>query len=370
VGSIKRAPTPPGPITELFIRLDDLHSKAGRPSMREIASRAGRGNISSTTVHNIFRSSRVPRWFFLEQVVKALGGEQDRGKFLTLWEAAWRAENDLALSDALPHRDPAPQGGIKNTAEGLSRPPQRIWSNEIPPRNLNFTGRVTELKRMRDNLESQQPPRVQVVSGMGGIGKTEIATEYIHRNFDKYEIIWWIRSEHHDRVRDALVKLGQRLELPQATTDGDRDRTITAVLATLQSEGRASWLLVFDNVANPLELQKYLPDRRPRGHIIVTSRQLNWPSYIAADGIEVSPFTEEDAIRFLRRRVPGLAVDGGREKLTLEENEHRASEAGRLAAKLGHLPIAIDHAAAYLAETSQSVEEYLTSLRCSARIAN
>ena len=75
---------------------------------------------------------------------------------------------------------------------------------------------------------------------MGGIGKTELATEYIHRNIDKYEIIWWIRAEHHDRVREALVKLAQRLELRQASTDSGRDRTITAVLETLQSEaGRA-----------------------------------------------------------------------------------------------------------------------------------
>jgi hypothetical protein len=75
VAAIKREPTPPpGPIADLFDRLDDLHSKAGRPSMREIALLAGRGNISSSTVHNLFRRPQVPRWSFLEQVVKALGG--------------------------------------------------------------------------------------------------------------------------------------------------------------------------------------------------------------------------------------------------------------------------------------------------------
>jgi tetratricopeptide (TPR) repeat protein len=378
VGAIKREPTPPGPINDLFVRLDDLHSKAGRPSMREIAIRAGRGNISSSTVHNVFRSSRVPRWGFLEQVVKALGGDQDREEFLTLWQAAWRAENEVeaprtGLSDTgtpqgvsqLSELSPWPaQGavpvGIKGSTAATPRPSQRIWSNEIPSRNLNFTGRVAELEMMSDNLNTQQPPHLQVIFGMGGIGKTEIAIEYIHRNIDKYEIIWWIRAEHHDRVRDALVKLGQRLELRQATTDSSRDRTITAVLETLQSEARSSWLLVYDNAVNPLDLQKYLPASRPGGHIIVTSRQLNWPSYIVADGIEISPFTEREAISFLRHRVPGLAARGVREQLTQEEDAHRTSEAGRLAAELGHLPIAVEHAAAYLAETGQSVDEYLT----------
>jgi tetratricopeptide (TPR) repeat protein len=380
VGAIKREPTPPGPITDLFARLDELHSNAGRPSMREIAIRAGRGNISSSTVHNVFRSSRVPRWVFLEQVVRALEGTSDREEFLALWQAAWRAENEVeapqdSLPEAVPSQDGvgsqhsglspepiqgAPPGGVMGRTETAPRSSQRIWSSEIPPRNLNFTGRAAELELMSANHSDRQPPYAQVISGMGGIGKTEIATEYVYRNMDKYEIIWWIRAEHHDRVRDALVKLAQRLELRQATTDSGRDRTIAAVLETLQSEARPSWLLIYDNAVNPLDLQKYLPASRPGGHVIITSRQLNWPSYIVAEGIEVSPFTEEEAISFLRRRVPGLTTRGRQEKLSQDEDARRANEAGRLAMELGYLPIAVDHAAAYLAETGQGVDEYLT----------
>lgn len=96
MAAIKREPTPPGPISDLFDRLDHLHSKAGRPSVREIAIRAGRGNISPSTVHNVFHLARVPRWVFLERVVGALGGAEERETFLSLWEAAWRAENNVA----------------------------------------------------------------------------------------------------------------------------------------------------------------------------------------------------------------------------------------------------------------------------------
>ena len=189
----------------------------------------------------------------------------------------------------------------------MARPSHRIWSNEIPSPKPNFTGRAAELERLRDNLFSRQPPHVQVISGMGGIGKTELATQYIHHNIDTYEIIWWIRAEHQDRVRDALVKLGQRLELRQATTDSARDRTVAAVLETLQSGRWSSWLLVFDNAANPLDLQKYIPASRPDGHVIITARQPNWSGYIVADSIEVSPFTDAESVSFLRRTVPSLA---------------------------------------------------------------
>jgi len=141
-----------------------------------------------------------------------------------------------------------------------------------------------------------------------------------------------------------------------AVTENARDRTITAVIGALESGAIANWLLVYDNAAQPLDLQRYLPLCPPGGHIIITSRLQNWPGYIEADSIEVPPFTDEEAITFLRRRVPALARHG---RLTLDEDDSRASEAGRLAAALGHLPIAVEHAAAYLTETSQSVDDYL-----------
>jgi tetratricopeptide (TPR) repeat protein len=356
VTAIHRDPTPPGPVTELFDRLDQLHLTAGRPSMREIATRAGHGRISSSTVHNVFRSSRVPRWAFLEDIVKVLHG--DTTEFLDLWQAAWQAEN-RATTSRVSSPEVAPPSPRSAESAGAG-PSQRIWSTEIPSRNRNFTGRVAELEALRVNLtrRSRPHPPAQVISGMGGIGKTEIATEYIHRHRDEYEIIWWIRAEHHDRVRDALVSLGQRLELRLAATGSGRDRTIAAVMEALESGIQPRWLLVFDNAAQPLDLQRYLPTCPPGGHIIITSRLQNWPGYIEADSIEVSPFTEEEAISFLRGRVPVLG--GGAERLSAEEDEQRSIEAGQLAAALGHLPIAIEHAAAYLTETKQSVDDYLT----------
>jgi len=359
---------PAGPKADLFARLDDLHSAAGRPSLRVIATKAGHGNISPSSVHNIFRSSRVPRWDFLEHVVRALGGSHDLKEFKALWEAAWREENAGTHRDTFaeghvsghsPRPDRESLTGINRTGVSLTgvgsgwadpkpRPSQRIWSNEIPPRNPDFTGRAAELEMIRDNL-AQLPPRVQIVFGTGGIGKTEIAAEFIHRSMDRYEIIWWIRAEHGDRVRDALVKLGHRLALRQATADGDREKTIKAVLDALESETQATWLLVYDNTADPLQLQKYLPKGRPGGHVIITSR--DQPKNKDVDGIEISPFTSDEAITFLRSRVPHLAPQ----------------DAGRLAVELGHLPIAIGHAAAYLAETAHGVDTYLAEYTPHAR---
>ena len=337
--------------------------------MREIERRAGRGNVSSSTVHNVFKRSRVPKWEILDTIVNALGAAASRDEFLALWDEAWKAQNNAPGNlqpDPMPlsgQPEGAPQaaqrGARSRGAATAHRLSQRIWSNEIPSRNLNFTGRTAELEALSRNLDSQQSPRVQVISGMGGIGKTELATEYIYRNFDKYDIVWWIRAEHHDRVREALATLAERLDPRLVGADSGRDRPIAAVREILQSEDGPSWLLVYDNVANPFDLERYLPACQPGGHIIVTLRQRNWPSSKQADSVEVSPFTEMEAISFLRSRVPSLAAQDVRAQ-SAQEDERRADEAARLAAELGYLPIAVDHAAAYLTETAQTVDEYLT----------
>jgi tetratricopeptide (TPR) repeat protein len=361
VTAIRRGPAPPGPVADLFSRLDELHMAAGLPSMREIASRAGRGRISSSTVHNVFRGTKVPRWNSLEDIVRALGG--DGAEFLGLWRAAWQAENSAELEPDKPFDDTPSNPGLGEAGFAL---PKRIWSSEIPHRNRNFTGRVTELERLRANLikGGQSRPRAQIISGIGGIGKTELATEYIHQHRDEYEIIWWIRAEHHDRVRDALVKLGQRLEFRQARPGGERDRTIAAVLEALESEVRPNWLLVYDNAARPLDLQRYLPACPPGGHVIITSQVESWPGYTEADGIEVAPFSEDEAIRFLRNRVSALRPDLG--KADGSVNERQAAEARRLASVLERLPIALEHAAAYLTETRDSVDNYLARFEANA----
>ncbi len=279
----------------------------------------------------------------MELVVTQLDG--DLAEFRKLWQAARVAEEMTGVDGDMPDPGP-PNREPAETLPGLAGAAQRIWSSEIPHPNNHFTGRVAELETLRATLIAHggQAPAAQVISGPGGIGKTEIATEFIHRYRDQYEIIWWIRAEHHDRVREALVELGQRLDLRQAAIRGDRDRIIAAVLEALGSGLRPSWLLVYDNATQPLDLQRYMPGCLPGGHILITSRLPTWPGYLDADSLPVSPFSKAEAVSFLRRRLPGLA---GYE------------EAERLAEILGCLPITLEHAAAYLAETGQSGDDYL-----------
>ncbi|MEV4050033.1 WD40 repeat domain-containing protein [Amycolatopsis sp. NPDC049688] len=100
MGVLRRAVTPPGPITDLFDRLHELHLRAGEPGLRQIAADIGIGVVSHATVHTAFTGPRVPKWGYLELIVETLGG--DTAVFHRLWLAARQAERTGGPAPAAP----------------------------------------------------------------------------------------------------------------------------------------------------------------------------------------------------------------------------------------------------------------------------
>jgi tetratricopeptide (TPR) repeat protein len=216
--------------------------------------------------------------------------------------------------------------------------PPTVWGN-VPPRNPNFTGRVELLEQLGKRLSGGTTAVLpSALHGMGGIGKTQMAAEFIYRHLQDYDLVWWLDAAHSTQIRAGLTELARTLHLPGIT---DTNVAVPAVLEALRT-GRPfrRWLLVFDAADSPEGVLPFFPRNGP-GHIIVTSRNSDWAG--VARPLELAVFDREESIELLRRRGP----------------EIRGDEADQIAEKLGDLPLAIEQAAAWRAVTGMPVGEYL-----------
>ncbi|MEV6235137.1 FxSxx-COOH system tetratricopeptide repeat protein [Lentzea sp. NPDC051838] len=228
---------------------------------------------------------------------------------------------------------------VERPREGMSEP--QIWG-AVPLRNPDFVGRKQLLESLRQRLLEPGTTAVlpEALHGMGGVGKSQTVVEYIYQHASEYDIVWWISAEHPSQITSSLVELANKMELPTATT---ADTAVPAVLEALRrGELSSRWILVFDKADHPETVRPFLP--AGSGHVVVTSRNSEWGNI--ARPIEVDLFTRAESKQLLNRR-------GG---------ELTDADADRIAEALGDLPLAVEQAAAWRAQTGMQASEYLDLL--------
>ncbi|WP_061083272.1 FxSxx-COOH system tetratricopeptide repeat protein [Nocardiopsis alborubida] len=213
----------------------------------------------------------------------------------------------------------------------------------VPPHNLNFTGREKILERVHGLLE-ESAGGIYLLSGGGGIGKTQIAIEYAHRYRDDYDLIWWITANSPADIQQSYMHLARHLGV--AEDGGNLERTAQHVRDVLESDPEVGrWLLVLDDVSDLDQLGAgEIPTNGP-GDIIITSRDQSWIPSGRSEGSVVPSLTPEESVALLRKVCPqGLEDDG---------------DALRIAERLEHLPLALAQVGSYLRDSLMSVEDFL-----------
>ncbi|HEX5198830.1 MAG TPA: FxSxx-COOH system tetratricopeptide repeat protein [Actinoplanes sp.] len=219
----------------------------------------------------------------------------------------------------------------------------QVWG-DVPQRNPDFTGREEFLETLHRELSERRQTAVlpQAIHGMGGVGKSQIAIEYVHRHSQEFDLVWWIPAEETGQILTSLTKLAQRLKLDVSLEANAAVPAVQEALST-GATGYRDWLLVFDNAEDPTEARKYFPTGGA-GRILVTSRNPDWERGTRA--LEVDVFTREESKTFLQNRNSDLSDE----------------DANRLAEALGDLPLAIEAASAWRATTGMATDEYLRLL--------
>jgi len=225
-----------------------------------------------------------------------------------------------------------------------------IWY--IPyPRNPFFLGREDELAQVRQRLQASQAMALtqpQAISGLGGIGKTQLALAYAYRYHQDYTAVWWVWAESTETLNSSYIALAERLRLPEREAK-EQNIVVQAIKTWLQTH--RNWLLILDNADELALLSDFLPPT-PGGHLLLTTRAT--ATGRLAQRLEIDTLLPEYGALFLLRRAALLAPDAELSQASQEEQK----QALQISQELGGLPLALDQAGAYLEETGTDLASY------------
>ncbi|SMQ19553.1 Tetratricopeptide repeat-containing protein [Streptomyces sp. Ag82_O1-12] len=250
------------------------------------------------------------------------------------------------VSDVTPQEPPEAEPPMPSTMTTSSAPALLV---NVPLRNTSFVGRQALLSAVEEQLGAQDTAAVlpNALHGLGGVGKSQLALEYVYTHQHDYRVICWIPAERESLILAALAQLAAQLGVAPTGQDLGAPAANTAVPAVLEALRTGApydnWLLVFDNAEDVEAVRQFFPTNGP-GKVIVTSRNRAWER--VATSLPVNVFEREESVELLRKRSPDLSTE----------------DAGRLAEALGDLPLAVEQAGAWRAVTGMQVDEYLDLL--------
>lgn len=239
----------------------------------------------------------------------------------------------------------APSG---NTDSHIAPP---IWN--VPyRRNPFFTGREDVLTHLYTVLRGRKMAaltQAQAISGLGGIGKTQIAIEYAYRYRDQYKATFWVNASTLDTLNTDFAALAVLLGLSEHY-ESDQDVIVPLVKHWLATY--TQWLLILDNVDKLEMVVDFLPVNFS-GDVLFTTRLQALGT--VAQGIEVEKMGLDDSMIFLLHRIKALLPGASLDQVTAE-NKALAAE---VFTALDGLPLALDQAGAYIEETRCGLSQYL-----------
>ena len=215
----------------------------------------------------------------------------------------------------------------------------QVVVGDIPQAPLGFQPRADLLAE----LDHASGPVVHAVTGIQGVGKTQLAAAYARAKLAAgWRLVAWVNAADPGALRAGLAAVAETLGLADGRTGPGGDAG-QAVRRWLERDGRRC-LMVFDNALDPDGIWPLLPARGSARVLITGSRR---PVAGLGAGVPVDVFSPGEALAFLAERT-GLADTAG---------------ASALARELGYLPLALAQAAGVIAAQDLAYWTYLGQLR-------
>ena len=273
-------------------------------------------------------------------------------------------------------RDPVLQPLLRSLFLNISTPTGSAHGPKLPAyivpvnRNEDFFGRKVPLSAMEHALCPSVPlnqgakkpvifPRTFTIYGPGGMGKTQIAAEFVSQHFKEFNAVLWVRAEDSDKIAQDFKDIAVQLGLLAADSVDAQDlnyardvlkrwlvnpRKDLSAAEDSQDAELATWLLVFDGVDSGDVLNDVWPYEGP-GSILITSRN----PYSWTTSLELKPWDTASSTGYIFKRTG------------LPETDEAKSAAITIANRLGGLPLALSQVTGIIIHQEISLKQFVQS---------
>ncbi|WP_432155315.1 FxSxx-COOH system tetratricopeptide repeat protein [Streptomyces sp. bgisy153] len=276
----------------------------------------------------------VPRDFHavlaVVRAVQSAAGSDGSGFSVADWERTWRAAyEDRAV--AVPDHGTA--GGDPPRDVAVGRPPSDAASLRERP----------ALAHLIDAALRDDGVRDVVLTGAGGMGKSQLAAAAFHRFRQRGGVRLWVPAATRQSVLTSYARAWRAVSGEDGGPGWDDEAQADLFVDWLRTTARP-WLVVLDDVDDPADLAGLRPTGE-HGRTLVTTRRRD-SAVIRPHSrlVPVGIFTPEESVGYLGAR--------------LSQHDVREEELGALAQALGHFPLALSQAAAFLIDTGMPLATY------------
>jgi hypothetical protein len=228
--------------------------------------------------------------------------------------------------------------------EGIAASAVRIGAAGPPflvpfARNPGFVGRAADLVKLHGLLQRGEAVGVRpaMLTGMGGIGKTQLAVEYVHAHREAYPGgVYWVNAAMDWQSEFARLAVDVGCSAGDAP-EAERWRRLSLAFARYLAE-RPEALIVFDNVEDPRTLRAaglgFIPTELGC-RLLFTTRRRDAGKHFTSVEVSVLPEEAARALLLSERFAAG---------------HHELEAATAICRRLGCLPLALALAGAFLGQ--------------------